>query len=164
MLPRGGPEETGPARAVGLPGGGVSAGDHCGEKGYHHFPLPAAATSPAPRPADPAGARPAARARLVRLRETVRPHTGPLHREPALRAGREGGAEAVADAGRRGGRRRDRGPARTGRRRPWPAGDLGVPRRGPTTPTRRPSTLAAAPLPRSPCRWRPCAPDTTRRR
>ncbi|MGV9756518.1 hypothetical protein ACWDUC_11980 [Streptomyces tricolor] len=53
MLPRGGPEETGPARAVGLPGGGVSAGDHCGEKGYHHFPLPAAATSPAPRPADP---------------------------------------------------------------------------------------------------------------
>ncbi|MDI1452890.1 hypothetical protein NHG22_03465, partial [Streptomyces sp. ATE26] len=31
----------GPARAVALPGGGVSDGDHCGAEGYHRFRLPA---------------------------------------------------------------------------------------------------------------------------
>jgi hypothetical protein len=43
-----GPPASGPAKDVALPGGGVSDGDHCGAKGYHHFPLPASATSPPP--------------------------------------------------------------------------------------------------------------------
>ncbi|WP_234342654.1 hypothetical protein [Streptomyces sp. NRRL B-3648] len=46
-------DASGPARAVALPGGGVSDGDHCGARGYHRFPLPAAASAPAPRSADP---------------------------------------------------------------------------------------------------------------
>jgi hypothetical protein len=40
--------ESGPAKNVALPGGGVSDGDHCGAKGYHYFPLPASASSPPP--------------------------------------------------------------------------------------------------------------------
>ncbi|MCZ0991109.1 hypothetical protein O1M54_46045 [Streptomyces diastatochromogenes] len=43
------PPASGPAKAVALPGGGTSDGDRCGTKGYHHFPLPAAASSPAPQ-------------------------------------------------------------------------------------------------------------------
>ncbi|MEU6588833.1 hypothetical protein ABZ923_06310 [Streptomyces sp. NPDC046881] len=53
LLSWGGGEEPGPARAVALPGGGVSDGDHCGARGYHHFPLPAAASVPVPKSADP---------------------------------------------------------------------------------------------------------------
>ncbi|MFC9928386.1 hypothetical protein [Streptomyces sp. NPDC127190] len=44
--------ESGPARAVALPGGGVTDGAHCGEQGYHYFPLPAAASAPAPQSAE----------------------------------------------------------------------------------------------------------------
>ncbi|MFF4040092.1 hypothetical protein [Streptomyces sp. NPDC001816] len=40
---------SGPAKAVALPGGGTSDGDRCGTRGFHHFPLPAAASSPAPK-------------------------------------------------------------------------------------------------------------------
>ncbi|MFG2122609.1 hypothetical protein [Streptomyces sp. NPDC048710] len=40
---------SGPDKAVALPGGGTSDGDRCGTKGYHHFPLPAAASAPAPQ-------------------------------------------------------------------------------------------------------------------
>ncbi|MFJ9865656.1 hypothetical protein [Streptomyces sp. NPDC101165] len=43
------PPSSGPAKAVALPGGGTSDGDRCGTKGYHRFPLPAAASSPAPQ-------------------------------------------------------------------------------------------------------------------
>ncbi|MFF7125471.1 hypothetical protein [Streptomyces sp. NPDC008240] len=43
-----GPPASGPAKAVALPGGGTSDGDRCGTKGFHHFPLPSAASSPAP--------------------------------------------------------------------------------------------------------------------
>ncbi|MGW2744087.1 hypothetical protein [Streptomyces sp. NPDC001450] len=43
------PPASGPAKAVALPGGGTSDGDQCGTKGHHHFPLPAAASSPAPQ-------------------------------------------------------------------------------------------------------------------
>ncbi|MFJ4948707.1 hypothetical protein [Streptomyces sp. NPDC088760] len=53
LLSWGGADEPGPARAVALPGGGVSDGDHCGARGHHHFPLPAAASAPAPKSADP---------------------------------------------------------------------------------------------------------------
>jgi hypothetical protein len=35
------PDESGPARAVALPGGGTSDGDRCGEAGFHHFSVPA---------------------------------------------------------------------------------------------------------------------------
>ncbi|WP_250402401.1 hypothetical protein [Streptomyces cellostaticus] len=42
---------AGPAKAVPLPGGGVFDGDRCGSVGYHHFRLPAGATSP-PLPHD----------------------------------------------------------------------------------------------------------------
>ncbi|QTE00292.1 hypothetical protein [Streptomyces cyanogenus] len=51
LLSWGGGDESGPARAVALPGGGVSDGDHCGARGYHHFPLPPDASAPAPRSA-----------------------------------------------------------------------------------------------------------------
>ncbi|MEU5536856.1 hypothetical protein [Streptomyces sp. NPDC020362] len=53
LLSWGGPPTSGPAKSVALPGGGVSDGDRCGAKGYHHFPLPAAASSPAPQPTGP---------------------------------------------------------------------------------------------------------------
>ncbi|MEU9991061.1 hypothetical protein AB0E10_30540 [Streptomyces sp. NPDC048045] len=49
LLSWGGPPASGPAKAVALPEGGVTDGDQCGVKGYHHFPLPAAASSPAPK-------------------------------------------------------------------------------------------------------------------
>ncbi|ANP56511.1 hypothetical protein AVL59_14790 [Streptomyces griseochromogenes] len=49
----GGPPASGPAEAVALPGGGVSDGDQCGTKGYHHFPLPASASSPEPQSTGP---------------------------------------------------------------------------------------------------------------
>ncbi|WP_229896057.1 hypothetical protein [Streptomyces cinerochromogenes] len=48
LLSWGGAAESGPARAVALPGGGVSAGRHCGAAGYHYFPLPASASLPPP--------------------------------------------------------------------------------------------------------------------
>ncbi|MET9446248.1 hypothetical protein [Streptomyces cinerochromogenes] len=51
LLSWGGAAASGPARAVALPGGGVSAGRHCGVRGYHYFPLPASASLP--RPAEP---------------------------------------------------------------------------------------------------------------
>ncbi|MGW2447492.1 hypothetical protein [Streptomyces sp. NPDC001675] len=47
----------GPAKAVALPGGGVSDGDRCGARGYHRFPLPADALAPPPRDEPPAGPR-----------------------------------------------------------------------------------------------------------
>ncbi|MFF8473158.1 hypothetical protein [Streptomyces sp. NPDC015414] len=43
----------GPAKAVALPGGGVSAGDRCGTEGYHRFRLPADAVTPPPRNESP---------------------------------------------------------------------------------------------------------------
>ncbi|MFD1659525.1 hypothetical protein ACFSL4_15275 [Streptomyces caeni] len=53
------PAPPGPARAVPLDGGGVTDGGECGVKGFHHFPLPADASSPAPsdEPPQPAGPR-----------------------------------------------------------------------------------------------------------
>ncbi|MEU1708262.1 hypothetical protein ABZ478_23295 [Streptomyces sp. NPDC005706] len=47
----------GPAKAVALPGGGVSDGDRCGTEGYHRFRLPADAVAPLPRDEPPAGPR-----------------------------------------------------------------------------------------------------------
>ncbi|WP_235902284.1 hypothetical protein [Streptomyces sp. 1-11] len=47
----------GPARAVALPGGGVSDGDRCGAEGYHRFRLPADVLSPPPRDTPAPGPR-----------------------------------------------------------------------------------------------------------
>lgn len=49
LLSWGGPPASGPAKAVALPGGGISDGGRCGAQDHHHFPLPATATAPAPR-------------------------------------------------------------------------------------------------------------------